>query len=479
MLFNSLEFALLLLLVLPAYFLLAKWKKQNWLLLAASYVFYGWWDYRFLPLLLASTLTDFFVGQRLEGERDPGRRKALVWLSCSVNLGLLAFFKYWGLFESTANGIGHWLGIEATLLPALHVVLPVGISFYTFQTLAYTIDVYRGNVAACRSFRDFALYVSFFPQLVAGPIERPGRLLPRIASERHVSSTDLEHGVFLFASGWFRKSLGDVMGTVVDPVFADPGAHSAWVLLWGLYAFAFQIYLDFSGYTDMARGVARVLGFKLMENFNAPYFSRSIQEFWQRWHISLSTWLRDYLYIPLGGNRGAGWKVQRNLMLTMLLGGLWHGGAWNFVAWGALHGAYLAIHRTFFRDRATKPSEAPSTRGRWLRDGLSMLLTFHLVLLGWLLFRVRPVGESSAFGVALDYLAGLGGLASDAWVAPPVAFWLLAIVLAADVMIVRSRSHFWVRTWAWPLRGTVIAVFVGLGYVLGSGTHRAFIYFQF
>ena len=481
MLFNSFEFALLMLLLMPAYRLLARWRAQNLLLLAGSYVFYGWWDHRFLPLLLASTLTDYLVARALEATAAPRPRRALLVLSCVVNLGLLGFFKYWGLFESTANGIGHWLGSEDALLPALQLVLPVGISFYTFQTLAYTVDVYRGRIRAVRSLRDLALYVGFFPQLVAGPIERPSQLLPQIRRDRVVRLGDVEQGVFLFASGWFRKALGDVMGTIVDPVFADPASHGAWSLLWALYAFAFQIYLDFSGYTDMARGVARVLGFELMENFNAPYFARSVREFWQRWHISLSTWLRDYLYIPLGGNRGGAWRTQRNLVLTMLLGGLWHGAAWNFVVWGALHGLYLAV------DRAVRGTEAPgavgaarpSERGGLARSALGMALTFHLVLLGWLLFRVRPVGDEGALAVAVGYLQGLSGLWHESFVAPPLAVWPLALVLCCDLLMVRTGSHVWVRGMPWPLRGGVVALLLTLGFVLDSGPNQAFIYFQF
>jgi alginate O-acetyltransferase complex protein AlgI len=483
LLFHSLDFAILLAAVWPAYLLLARWKRQNLLLLAASYVFYGWWDYRFLPLLWASTLTDFFVAREIEANSEPRTRRALLVLSCVVNLGLLGFFKYWGFFESTANGIGHWLGIESAILPALHVVLPVGISFYTFQTLGYSIDVYRGHVRASRSLSDFALYVGFFPQLVAGPIERAANLLPRLMSPRRVAASDLEAGVFLFASGWLRKSLGDVMGGIADPVFADPGSMTASVLLWGLYAFAFQIYLDFSGYTDMARGVARLLGIELMENFNAPYFSRNVREFWQRWHISLSTWLRDYLYIPLGGNRGGTWRIQRNLMVTMLLGGLWHGAAWNFVVWGALHGSYLAIHRRMSPrgDRAAPEPvrEASSRLSAWARDGLRMGFTFHLVLLGWLLFRVRPVGERDVLTVALDYLTGLAGLWGGTWSAPPVAFWTLLLVLAFDAMIIRSGTHLWTRTWPWPVRGTVSGLVIGAALVFGSPRFETFIYFQF
>jgi D-alanyl-lipoteichoic acid acyltransferase DltB (MBOAT superfamily) len=315
--------------------------------------------------------------------------------------------------------------------------------------------------------------VSFFPQLVAGPIERASRLLPQIQSGRRIVLADLELGLFLFVSGWLRKSIGVVLGTVVDPVFGDPESSSSWRLLWALYAFAFQIYFDFSGYTDMARGIARAMGFELMENFNAPYFATNVREFWNRWHISLSGWLRDYLYIPLGGNRGPRWRVQRNLMLTMLLGGLWHGAAWNFVVWGGLHGLYLAVHRAW--SARARPQEEHGKP----RRVLGALVTFHLVLLAWLFFRVKPVDDVGALTVAAACLGALTDFTSAAWSAPPFLFWLVGLVLIQDVAIVRRQTHLWFATWPWWARGTLIAVGVCLAFVLGSGSTETFIYFQF
>ncbi len=474
LLFHTIEFALLLAGVLLALTATRTWKSQNVLLLLASYVFYGWWDARFLLLLAFSTGTDYVIGQRLGRTEAQPTRRALVATSCVVNLGLLGYFKYAGLFASTANGIGAWLGLGHLQLPLLQAALPVGISFYTFQTLGYTIDVYRRRLKPCESLRDFALYVSFFPQLVAGPIERAGRLLPQITRARSRGLADVEVGLFLFASGWLRKAIGDQMGHIVDPAFASPDSMSSWTLVWALYAFSFQIYLDFSGYTDMARGVGKLLGFDLMENFRAPYLARNIREFWSRWHISLSTWLRDYLYIPLGGNRGTRLRTLRNLLITMLLGGLWHGAAWSFVLWGGIHGILLAGHRLW-----QSASSRSTLRTGLPRQVLGAFLTFHCVSLAWLVFRVRPVAEQSALEIASEYLGGLAGLLSETPTAPPIAFWLVALILLLDIAILRTGTHLVTAHWRWWLRGAVVAGGLALAWVLTGGPSDAFLYFRF
>jgi D-alanyl-lipoteichoic acid acyltransferase DltB (MBOAT superfamily) len=293
-------------------------------------------------------------------------------------------------------------------------------------------------------------------------------------AKQRVGFADIEQAAFLFASGWFRKSLGDVFGAIADPVFANPYGHSAWMLLWGLYAFSFQIYLDFSGYTDMARGVARLFGVDLMENFRSPYFARNVQDFWRRWHISLSTWLRDYLYIPLGGNRKGDLGTGRNLLVTMVIGGIWHGAAWNFAVWGLMHGMFLLLRRAAARLRPNRP--ARSTR---VGDALRIALTFHLIVLTWLVFRAQPVGDIGALSVAVDYLIAMSGLASEPFARPPVAFWLLAPVVALDVFTQWAGGAWWSRRLQWAVRGVVTAGLALLGYVLGSGGSRAFIYFQF
>jgi alginate O-acetyltransferase complex protein AlgI len=364
MLFNSFVFVLFLAIVLPVYYALShRW--QNRFLLVASYVFYGYWDWRFLGLLAISTVLDFALALLIAGTDSPRRKKRRVALSVVVNLGILGFFKYFDFFVDSAAVLLESAGLQANL-PMLRVVLPVGISFYTFQSMAYTIDVYRGIQPPTRNLLDFALYVAYFPQLVAGPIERASRLLPQIQSPRRVGQAQWERGAQLILWGYVKKvAIADGLAPYADAVFRDPSSFSGLSLWLGVYCFAVQIYCDFSGYTDIARGVSQLLGIELMENFRQPYLSRNITEFWRRWHISLSTWLRDYLYVPLGGNRRGPAMQYRNLMITMLLGGLWHGAAWTFVVWGGLHGLFLATHKYMTRGRKIG-QEAPA------RDGAGM-----------------------------------------------------------------------------------------------------------
>jgi alginate O-acetyltransferase complex protein AlgI len=318
---------------------------QNRLLLAASYVFYGWWDYRFVLLMLVSTVFDYFAGLLIAASAEHKIRRRWLIFSMVGNLGLLCFFKYFNFFIASAQALLHTLGFQSDPW-VLSIILPIGISFYTFQSMSYTIDVYRNEIKPTRRFLDFALAVSFFPHLVAGPIMRASMLLPQIERPRRMTWDGWCRGWVLIVIGLFKKvCIADVVSGSADMVFAHPEQCSWPVLLFGLYCFALQIYADFSGYTDIARGVARLIDFELPENFNQPYFAANITDFWRRWHISLSTWLRDYLYIPLGGNRHGTWKTYRNLFLTMLLGGLWHGASWTFVVWGGLHGVYLAVHK--------------------------------------------------------------------------------------------------------------------------------------
>ncbi len=479
MLFNTHEFVVLVSVVLALVAFLRGRVGQNTTLLVASYVFYGWWDYRFLVLLWASTLVDFTVGRRLAQVDDPTQRRRLVGLSCVVNLGLLGFFKYWNLFASTGNGFGAWLGIEEAILPSLQIVLPVGISFYTFQTLSYSIDVYRRTVPPCDSLLDFALYVAFFPQLVAGPIERPGNLLPTLSRARRLSATNFEAGAFLFASGWFRKSLGDVMATVSDPAFADPASTPAWMALWGVYAFSFQVYLDFSGYTDMARGVARMFGIQLMENFRAPYFATSISDYWRRWHISLSTWLRDYVYMSLGGTRSGRARVAINLMLTMLLGGLWHGAAWNYVVWGGIHGVIVGLEGMRSERRGNDGVGIGPYISRRLEAVTKWFVTFHVIVFTLVFFRAQARGEHGAVGEAFAYLGQLSQLTVSPFTPPPLLLGLFLLVVGLDMLSQRAGRSDFAFSWPWPARGGVVAVLGLLGFILGSGENRAFIYFQF
>ena len=378
---------------------------QNRMLLVASYVFYGWWDWRFLGLILFSSLVDYACGLWMaeRGEARASRRRWAVTLSVVTNLGLLAAFKYFGFFVASARALlGSFplpLGLDT-----LDIILPVGISFYTFQSMSYTIDVYRGDTTPTRKLDDFLLYVSFFPQLVAGPIERSRHLLPQIQSPRLVDGDTIARGAQLALVGFFKKMVvADNLAPYVESVFratstADmtPDGFSVVLATW---AFAIQIYGDFSGYTDIARGSARMLGFDLGPNFRAPYLATNPSDFWQRWHISLSSWLRDYLYIPLGGNRGGRFKTYRNLTLTMLLGGLWHGAAWNFVVWGAFHGVLLVVFHQLVSRREMR--KVTARRRTELVFWLKAAAFFQLTCVGWLLFRVDDLSQAATFATVV------------------------------------------------------------------------------
>lgn len=461
MLFNSVLFVEFFLLVTAGFFVLralAPARLQKLWLLVASYVFYATWNPPFVLLLAFSTLIDFLAGIRLARARGNGARRVWLAISLAVNFGALGFFKYANFFFENLTSIG---GAE---WQPLDIVLPLGISFYTFQTLSYTIDVYRGQQPPCRSLLDFALYVSFFPQLVAGPIVRSQDFLPQLRS-RCGASSKWESGFRDIAIGFVKKVVfADTLGVFVDRVFADPGAHSASTLALGAYAYAYQIYFDFSGYSDIAIGLAALLGFDLRKNFDHPYLATNPAEFWRRWHISLSTWLRDYLYIPLGGNRKGTLLTHRNLMITMLLGGLWHGAAWNFVFWGAYHGFLLAAHRFLTRERSPLLPDVPTWMGR--------IFMFHLALVGWILFRVESLADFAT------YLSGLaeGVLAPSDWSNAA------AVVVAAGALLHliegnwNLRAHF--TRMAPELQACAYAAATFAVVLLGETSAR-FIYFQF
>ena len=348
MLFNSAIFAVFILIVFPLYALSRGTSFARVVLLVASYAFYANWDVRYLPLLWISTLVDYTAGRRMAASDDPRTRRLWLLASLSTNLGLLGIFKYGNFLLETASPVWTAIGVDPPMLPG---GIPVGISFYTFQTLSYTIDVYRRQLEPCDRPIDFAVFVAFFPQLVAGPIVRASELLPQLRKLPPIRGEEVAAGMQRFALGLMKKVvIADNVGLFVDQVFAAPSEYSAFTLWFAAYGFALQIYCDFSGYTDMAIGLGRAFGLRIPENFNVPYLAVSITDFWRKWHMTLSRWLRDYLYIPLGGSRGSQSATYRNLMITMLLGGLWHGAAWTFVLWGALHGAWLAIARVHERD---------------------------------------------------------------------------------------------------------------------------------
>ncbi len=471
MLFNSWIFFFFLLLVLPVYYCLSR-RAQNVWLLAASYIFYGWWDWRFLGLIFISTLVDYVCGLLIDRQPDKPRQRKYVWISCATNLGILGVFKYYDFFVHSMVNLLSQIGFHPNL-PFLEVILPVGISFYTFQTLSYTIDIYRGKLKPCRDFLDFSLFVAFYPQLVAGPIERARHLIPQIQTTRIVNSQDFPEGCHLILLGLFKKvAIADTIAPQVDLIFTDPSTQSTSALIGGVYLFAIQIYGDFSGYSDIARGLSKLHGFDLMENFNQPYFARSITEFWRRWHISLSTWLRDYLYIPLGGNRCGKRRMYLNLMITMVLGGLWHGASWRFVAWGGLHGIFLAVHKMMLGHRTEKETESFSARP--FINMMKIIAVFHLVCLTWIYFR------ASSFSSALVYIQSIfTNLNSFSLLDLRLPLLAIATVCAIDIPCYRAQSHTALMQFPAWIR-VIIYVLMTMGIMLLGGTRDVpFIYFQF
>lgn len=470
MVFNSLVFLVFFAAVYSLYRLLPH-KGQNVLLLVASYFFYGWWDWRFLSLIFISTLIDYWAGLAIERAGDnAARRKFPLWVSLVTNLGILGFFKYFNFFADNLVALLQGLGISAAARH-LDIILPVGISFYTFQTMSYTLDIYRRQMRATRSFLDFATFVAFFPQLVAGPIERASRLLPQIEAPRILTRAGLESGLWLAAWGLFKKCVvADNLAVLVDGAFGAPAANGAVALL-ALYAFAFQIYCDFSGYSDIARGLARLMGIELMVNFDNPYFALNPKDFWARWHISLSSWLRDYLYIPLGGNRKGRRRTYINLALTMLLGGLWHGAAWTFVAWGAFHGLLLVIYHGWTEIRAARDAAA-SGRFVWLRR----VWMFHLVCLGWLFFRAETLGQVGAMLRAMYTRVAWNSEAANmltALVILCLPLWLVQLLQVKTGNLAAPAELSPVP------RAALAAVMVLMCLALGNTGGGAFIYFQF
>ncbi|MGH1362028.1 MAG: MBOAT family O-acyltransferase [Calditrichia bacterium] len=393
MLFNSYDFLLFFPTVVAAYFLLPD--RFRWMfLLGASYYFYMCWKAEYIVLILLSTVIDYVAALQMSRSENPVRRKSLLVLSLCANLGVLFSFKYANFFGDSINGLLNQFNIAAGV-PYLDVLLPVGISFYTFQSMSYSIDVYRGEKEAETHFGKFALYVSFFPQLVAGPIERSTRLLPQFHRAVHFDWERVVSGLRLMLWGFFKKLvIADRLAIYVNEAYNQPGEVTGAALLLATYFFAFQIYCDFSGYSDIAIGTARILGFDLMNNFRQPYFSRSISEFWGRWHISLSTWFRDYLYIPLGGNRVSKQRWYVNLMAVFLISGLWHGANWTFFWWGFLHGLYLiwALVSQSYRDRFKSRMGIGATS--WLNKGLQIFVTFNLVCLAWVFFRANSIQDA-------------------------------------------------------------------------------------
>jgi D-alanyl-lipoteichoic acid acyltransferase DltB (MBOAT superfamily) len=470
MLFNSAAFALFLPAMLTAYWTL-RGTSRRVALLVGSYFFYGWWDWRFLSLLMLSTVLDFSIAHAIDRRESVVARRRLLGVSLVANLGILGAFKYFDFFRASLVQGCAALGLSVDL-PTLQVILPMGISFYTFQTISYTFDVYRGEKPE-RSLLNFAVYVSCFPQLVAGPILRASQFLPQIATDRTAADADVSGGVFRICRGLFKKMVvADALALYVDAVFAAPAGYpglSSWI---ALYAYAFQIYMDFSGYTDVAIGCALLLGMRFDENFDSPYLARSPSDFWRRWHITLSTWLRDYLYIPLGGSRAGPRRTIRNLMITMGLGGLWHGAAWTFVAWGIYHGLLLSAERLLgLRGSREAHAGAGAARPSAAVRVLSIAAMFHLTCLGWLLFRAPDWATVGLMARNLvDFTAGdVRGLRCGLLVA--------ACMMAHSWPGVRTLGERFARL---PAVGQgVLAGVCTWALLLLSPSAKAFIYFQF
>ncbi len=465
--FNSWQFVLFFVVVFSCSAPLRRYSTTHkWLLLLASYFFYGSWSWQYLGLILFSTVLDYTIGLRL---RESLRPRRLIAASVIINLGILAFFKYANFVIETANWslAAFGAGLE---LHAIDILLPVGISFYTFQSLSYTIDVYRGDLAPRRNLLDYALFVAFFPQLVAGPIVRAAEFFRELDHPRHFTEKQIAYALILIAFGYIKKVVfADSLALAADPVWNDISGSSPWAVALAVYAFAFQIYFDFSGYTDIAIGIAMLFGFQFPKNFDYPYIATSVQEFWRRWHMTLSRWLRDYLYISLGGNRRGVSLTYVNLMLTMLLGGLWHGASWNFVIWGALHGSYLVFERLVLNRIPGWQSELlPMRLLRWL-------LTFHMVCFAWIFFRASDLSSS------LQVLAKLGELTWSGF--DPQALLVLAIALPGFQVLhwAGARWDLKQRLGEAPLAVHVSATTAALLALIWFAPDYAapFIYFQF
>ena len=483
MLFNSIDFAIFLPVVFLLYWLVfnRSLRAQNLLVVAVSYLFYGWWDWRFLSLLLFSSLVDYGVGLALVGETREGHRKRLLAVSLTTNLGLLGFFKYYNFFvDSFARSFsffGHPIEPHT-----LNIILPVGISFYTFQTLSYAIDAYRRSLPPTRDLVAFLAFVSFFPQLVAGPIERAGNLLPQFLQPRVFRYDQAVDGLRQMLWGFFKKMvIADNCAEQVNAIFADPSAQPGSRLVLGAVFFAFQIYGDFSGYSDIAIGSARLLGFSLMQNFAYPYFSRDMAEFWRRWHISLSTWFRDYLYLPLGGSRKGLRLSVRNTFVVFVVSGFWHGANWTFIVWGALNALYFLPLLLFGQNRRHLDVVAAGRRLPSPLEFLQIPLTFALTLVAWVFFRARDLPQ------AFTYLAGMCNptrfhLSAALHDVPALITLVLLTFLIAMEWMGRHQPFALARTglrWPRPLRWFLYAFIIFLIGMFMPTTETPFIYFQF
>ncbi len=472
MLFPTATFAIFFLIVLPLSWLTMPW-PHRWrpFIIAASYVFYSWWDWRFVFLLAGCTVWNQVLAVRIWRTTDRVRRKSLLFLALAGDLGLLGYFKYYDFFVSSTENMATIVGYDLPF-SLKTIVLPVGISFFTFMAISYVVDAYRGEFEPT-TLEMFAVYLSFYPHLVGGPIVRRSELIPQIEKPRDPRRVDTSRAFYLIATGLFKKVViaNFLASSIVDEVFAAPGQHSSLEILIAVYAYAVQIYADFSGYTDIAIGIALLLGFSFPQNFDSPYAAVSVQDFWRRWHMTLSRWLRDYVYIPLGGNRRGTVLTYRNLMLTMLIGGLWHGAAWTFVVWGGLHGLALAGER-WWHGRRPAPAGPVSGWPRWR----ARILTFHFVCFAWIFFR------SDSFGSAWDMIEGLfTGWGEPSPLVTSGVLLAIAVGIGSQYLPARLPRVVMARFSRLPVlaQATVLALALMLTSVLGPEGVAPFIDFQF
>lgn len=485
MLFNSIDFAIFLPIVFSLYWLLAKKSLtfQNWLLVLSSYIFYGWWDWRFLSLILFSSLVDYFISNKLKTEQKERKRKSLLWLSILINLGFLGFFKYYNFFLENFVSAFSFFGSEIKV-HSLQIILPVGISFYTFQTMSYTIDVYRRKLEPTNDFVAFSAFVSFFPQLVAGPIERATHLLPQFSKKRRFDYSKAVDGMRQILWGLFKKIvIADNCAEFANHIFNNSADLNGSSLFLGAVFFTFQIYGDFSGYSDIAVGTSRLFGFDLMRNFAFPYFSRDFGEFWRRWHISLSTWFRDYLYIPLGGSRVNKLLIIRNTFIIFIVSGFWHGANWTFIFWGILHAIYFLPLLIMGNNRKNLDIVA---QGRMLPSGKEMIqmsVTFGLTIFAWIFFRAKDVEQG--FGIIKGifsktlFIPNGSDFTGTSW--HPFYMLLLIGVFVLIEWLGRENQHAlerlgtsWKRAFRYTFYYSIIIAIFWLG-----GKEQEFIYFQF
>lgn len=482
MLFNSIDFAIFLPIVFILYWFVANKsiKHQNILIVIASYFFYGWWDWRFLSLIIFSTLVDYIIGINLKKEENQIKRKVLLWASIIVNLGFLGFFKYFNFFIDNFTTAFSFFGSEIQA-NTLNIILPVGISFYTFQTLSYTIDVYKKKLKPTSDFIIFSAYVSFFPQLVAGPIERATNLLPQFYRKRTFEYSKAVDGMRQILWGLFKKIvIADNCAEFANQIFNNSADMNGSTLVLGALFFTFQIYGDFSGYSDIAIGTARLFGFDLMRNFAYPYFSRDIAEFWRRWHISLSTWFRDYLYIPLGGSRGGTWMKVRNTFIIFVVSGFWHGANWTFIVWGALNAIYFLPLLLTENNRNNLGIVAQDNFFPSIKEMSLMFITFGLTVFAWIFFRAENIGHAFSY-ISEIFSSSLLTIPVFQRMEEGLVTFLFIIILLSIEWLGRKKEFplEYLQNHLPTMLRFLVYVVISLIIFLFSGSQETFIYFQF